>query len=142
MVILALGVRLNRAVQTIPKPIYCPVSDIRDGWTTLPLSAGEYWISVQYVEDDGHPDVPLKMTLRDETTHKVVPKHHAGGQIHSDEAQYEVILGLFQAIEGHRYTIEVDADQIKLLAQYHHRLKVDLTHAEREERLFRAWRGE
>lgn len=144
MVIVALGVRLNRAVQAIPKSIRLPFSDISDGWTTPPLSAGEYCISVQYVGEGGHLEVPLNMILRDVASHKIVPTDHflVGGRIHSAEAQDEVIVGLFHAIEGHRYTIETDPDQVKLLAQYHHRLKVGLTAAEREERLMRAWRGE
>lgn len=136
------GVRLSRNSAMIPKPMHQPFSDWSGPWVTPPLSAGDYWITVDYGNrEGGRLDGPLNVKLTDETTGKAVSTEHrlVGAKIRSGDGEHAV-AAVFTAIEGHRYKIDVDADQADKLGQNGHRLTVDITGWERENQMVRAWR--
>ena len=138
--VLAFCVRLSHRAGAIPKPIHQSFGLWDGPLVTPPLAAGRYWISLEYAKrDPGRLDAPLKVKLVDATASKVVATGSdlVGAKSGNDEWEEE-IAGEFIAIEGHRYQIDVDADQLRELSRYRHRLTVDLTMAERENRMMKA----
>lgn len=107
-------------------------------WTTPPLAGAEYWINLFYDRNKpGRVHDTLSLRLFDDTTNtlvlttkrKVATMHLFSGDIEG------MRLSDFHAVEGHRYRIEVDADQANELARYHNaRLEIRVTAAEASRR--------
>ena len=131
----------NRRLAAIPKPIHQPFNSWSEAWVTPPLAAGKYWISLEYARrEPGRLGVPIKLKLFDETADEAVPNRgdRVGGKGGSEGWDKEIV-GEFAATEGHRYRIEVDPAQVRALGRYHHRLTVNLTIAETENRMMKAF---
>jgi hypothetical protein len=120
--------------QAIPKPIYRPFSSFGGSWATPPLAAANYWITVEYLANE--PDrlqKPLVVTVTDQATGKAVTADWRpwAGTYRGWES---VVVGGFHAEEGHRYEITADREHVEKLAKWHHRLAIELTAAERNNR--------
>lgn len=145
IVLLTIGsfvVRLSRNAAKIPKPIHQQFNAWHSPWITPPLASADYWITLDYAKGEaGRLDEPAAVTLIDETTGQAVSTsgHHVGATC-SYEGFDETIAGEFRAIEGHQYKIDVEPSQVAQLRQYRHRLTVDISGAERSNRMVRALR--
>ena len=130
-------VELERRTAGMPQPISLPF-DGEDRWVTPPLADAEYWITLFYEPDKpGRLGEALMLRLFDDSDGTLVlstgpnpyPIQISGGR-------EGVVVCQFRAIEGHRYRIEVNEDQAKELARYHHpRLCVHLPPGESQGRL-------
>lgn len=124
--------------RSIPKPIYQPFASFGDSWETPPLAAGDYSVVVEYLANE--PDrlgAPLAVTVTDQTTGAEVASE--GRPLTGTYDGWEsVVVGEFHAMEGHRYEIKANPEQVAKLAKWHHRLAVELTAAERNNRAMRA----
>ena len=103
-----------------PDTSYRSFNSWDEAWVLPPRPSGAYTILLLYYKKDGGRlgRGQLKLTLVDETDDKVIPLTHDweyGERGPFKDWQVEEIAD-FRAIEGHRYRIEVDPDQLKELA--------------------------
>lgn len=126
---------VHHRLREIPRPIFQAFSSWGGHWTTPPMVAGEYWIRLDY--EMSRLSEPLKLAVWDATTARLlsIDSWHVGahqfGRGHKGE-----IVGEFRAVEGHRYRVEVDAEQVRQLAgDDNARLTITLTAAEVNNRI-------
>lgn len=112
--------------EAIPRPVCLPFESWDEAGVLPPFETAEYQVTVQYErKQGGRLGEPLRITLFDETVGKTVAIE--GEPIFWET---ETRIGKCHLSAGHRYRVEVDADQVKELGLHHHRLEIDVSLAE------------
>ncbi|HVA45592.1 MAG TPA: hypothetical protein VNH11_04325 [Pirellulales bacterium] len=117
-----------------PDACWQPFSSWGDAWVLPPRPSGAYMIYLAYHKKDGGRldsatrRTDIKLTVIDETDGSEVPllRDWEYGQIGPNKDWQMEEVGDVRLVEGHRYHIEVDAEQLKQLSRYRHKLGVDL----------------
>lgn len=122
-----------------PPTVWQPFSSWGDGWVLSPRSSGWYMIYLAYhKQDGGRVDsetrrTDLKLTVTDETNGEPVPLHRDWEYADigpNKDWQMEQVANV-RLVEGHRYRIEIDGNQLEYLARYRHKLGVDIDVSEK-----------
>ena len=97
-------------------PAICLSFDGKDQWITEPMSGGDYRITLIYARDEPplRDGLALRLFDGDELVFSTGKPPYYRMMFGDSER-----LGEFHAIEGHRYRLEVDAEQAMELARYH-----------------------
>jgi hypothetical protein len=140
IVLFGFWVKVGSRLAAAPKPIYQPFDQWGESWTTPVMADGDYWISLEYARSEGgRLDTPLRVKLVDMATKQEAPTagRWVGGTTFNDTWDTEIV-GEFRAVEGHRYRIEIDREQIEQLAPFHHRLRIGLSAVDLDNRIGKA----
>lgn len=118
-----------RPLEPFSAPVSQPFRSWGDSWILPPLPTAEYSVNLEYAKKEGgRIGERLEITVIDETCGERVSvdtyeKYGTGQQVRENG----IFVGNCHLVEGHRYRVEVDPDQVRELSRHHHRLTIGLS---------------